>query len=163
MYYTIFLIISSLLLLPAIFLVFIPAFPALWYMFFVASAFALFDGFVHISFAGLAILAGIVLLSMIVDTLSGIVGAKYGGASKKSLIYGFVGIIIGTVLFFPFFPFGGLLGLFGGVLIAEFVAHRNQNMALKAATGSLIGTFVGMVINCLLAITFVITFLIFVI
>ncbi len=159
MYYSIFLIISSLLLVPAIFLVFIPAFPALWYMLFVASAFALFDGFVHISLTGLAILAGIVLLSMLVDTLSGIVGAKYGGASKKSIIYGFVGIIVGTVLFFPL---GGLLGLFGGVLIAEFMAHRNQNLALKAATGSLIGTFVGMVINCILAISFLVTFLVFV-
>lgn len=159
MYYSIFLIISSLLLLPAIFLVFIPAFPALWYMFFVASAFALFDGFAHISLAGLSILGGIVLLSMIVDTLSGIVGAKYGGASKKSLIYGFVGIIIGTVLFFPF---GGLLGLFGGILLAEFMAHRDQGLALKAATGSLIGTFVGMILNCLLAIAFLVTFLIFV-
>lgn len=159
MYYSIFLIISSILLLPAIFLVFIPTFPALWYMFFVASAFALFDEFTHISWAGLGILGGIVLLSMLIDTLAGIVGAKYGGASKKSLIYGFVGIIVGTVLYFPF---GGLFGLFGGVLLAEFMAHRNQSLALKAATGSLIGTFVGMVLNCLLAITFLITFLIFV-
>lgn len=159
MYYSIFLIISSLLLLPAIFLVFIPTFPALWYMFFVASAFALFDGFTHISWAGLGILGGIVILSMLVDTLAGIVGAKYGGASKKSLIYGFVGIIIGTVLFFPF---GGLLGLFGGILLAEFITHRNQDIALKAATGGLIGTLVGMILNCILAITFLVLFLVFV-
>ncbi|TAK58096.1 DUF456 domain-containing protein [Patescibacteria group bacterium] len=159
MYYSIFLIISSLLLLPAIFLVFIPVFPALWYMFFVACAFALFDGFTHMSWMGLGILASIVLLSVLVDMLSGIVGAKYGGASKKSLIYGFVGIIIGTVLFFPF---GGLLGLFGGVLLAEFLTHRNKEVALKAATGSLVGTFVGMIINCFLAVSFLIVFLIFV-
>lgn len=157
MYYSIFLTISSLLLLPAIFLVFIPAFPALWYMFFVASAFALFDGFTHISGFGLSILGGIVLLSMVVDTLAGIVGAKYGGASRKSLVYGFVGIVIGTVLFFPL---GGLLGLFGGVLLAEFIAHRDKDVALKAATGSVIGTFVGMMINCLLAICFIVVFLI---
>jgi len=158
MYYTIFLIISALMLVPAIFLVFIPTFPALWYMFFVASAFALFDGFQNLSWLGLGILGTIVLLSMVIDTLAGIVGAKYGGASKKSLIYGFVGIIIGTVLFFPF---GGLLGLFGGVLLAEFLAHRDQNIALKAATGSLIGTVVGMILNCILAITFLILFLVF--
>ncbi len=160
MYYTIFLIISAVMLVPAIFLVFIPTFPALWYMFFVASAFALFDGFQNLSWTGLGILGAIVLLSMIIDTLAGIVGAKYGGASKKSLIYGFVGIIVGTVLFFPF---GGLLGLFGGVLLAEFIAHKNQDIALKAATGSLIGTVVGMMLNCLLAITFLVLFLIFVI
>ena len=128
-------------------------------MFFITCLFAFIDGFTHITLSGLGILGIIVLLSMLIDTLAGIVGAKYSGASKKSLIYGFIGVIVGTALFFPF---GGILGLFGGVLLGELLQQRSSRVALKSATGSVIGTFAGMVINCLLAITFLILFLIFV-
>lgn len=148
----------SLVLFATACLVFIPLFPALSLMFALALAFVAFDQFLHISATGLAILAGIWILSVGIDYLSGILGAKYGGASAKSILWGVVGMVLGSLFFIPF---GSFAGLFLGVLIAEFVAHNDRYKAFKAASGGVIGSLVGVAINALLAVTFLILFIIF--
>ncbi|MEK9131950.1 MAG: DUF456 domain-containing protein [Patescibacteria group bacterium] len=139
-------------------LVLIPLFPALSLMFALALAFVAFDQFLHISATGLAILAGIWVLSVCIDYASGILGAKYGGASAKSILWGVIGMVLGSLFFIPF---GSFAGLFLGVLIAEFVAHKNEMRAFKAASGGAIGSLVGVAINALLALTFLTLFIIF--
>jgi uncharacterized protein YqgC (DUF456 family) len=55
-----------------------------------------------------------------------------------------VGAIIG-LLVFP--PFGGLVGLFFGILFAEW-GHKDGSLnPLKTASSAIIGTVLGMVIN----------------
>ncbi|HJO89688.1 MAG: DUF456 domain-containing protein [Candidatus Pacebacteria bacterium] len=93
-----------------------------------------------------------------IDYFSGIIGAKYSGASKKGLLFGFLGLILGFI-FLP--PFGGFVGLFVGILIAEFIIKGNEIMALKTAAGSLIGIATGIFINILLAIAFFVLFVLF--
>ncbi|OQA03533.1 MAG: hypothetical protein BWY68_00712 [bacterium ADurb.Bin400] len=96
--------------------------------------------------------------SIAVDYFAGILGARYGGASKKAVLYGFVGLILGLVLL-P--PFGGIIGLFAGVAIAEWYSHRNKQRAVKAAAGSLIGSLTGILINLTLALLLLVLFIIF--
>lgn len=151
MSHTLLLIVSILLMLPGIGFVFIPMFPAIPYMFVVALCFGLLDSFTHISPFSFWILGSVVVISILVDQLSGIIGAKYGGASRKALIFGFFGAIIGTCIL-P--PFGGLLGIFSGVLLAELLLNKSRHDSIRAATGAIIGSVTGMVINVFLALLF---------
>ena len=150
----------SVLIFIGILMVFVPMLPALFYMFVMAIIFSIINGFAIITPWQLLILGGILLLGFINDMFSGILGAKWSGASRKSMVYGFIGLIVGVIIL-P--PFGGIAGLFAGVLIAELILGKTKEIAFKAATGSLIGVITGMIINLILALTFFVLFLIFII
>ena len=132
--------------------VFVPIIPALGYMFVIALIFAFLNGFTYITLVNLLTLAGLVAISVLIDYLSGVLGARYGGARRQSVVWGLVGTVIGFVVF-P--PLGGIMGLFLGILISELVHHRPQDKALRAATAGVIGSMVGIGINALLALVFV--------
>ncbi len=152
-------ILFSTLIFPGMILVLIPGMPAIPYMFLVALIFGFVDKFQNISPRNLIVLGVIVLLSIAVDYAAGILGAKYGGASKKSIIFGFLGSLLGTLLL-P--PFGGIVGIFAGVLIAEFMQFYDHKKAVKAASYTLAGSIAGLLVNFLLAIIFFTLFLVFV-
>ncbi len=152
-------IIFSILLLPAIFLTVLPMVPAISYMFFVSLLYGLIDGFNNLSFGEVGILGIIFALSLVVDYSAGVLGAKYAGAAKKSLLYGIIGLVIGTILF-P--PFGGIPGLFLGVLVSEIFLNKETRKALKSAVGSLAGTLAGVFVNFILAVILFISFIFFV-
>lgn len=155
---TVLVIIFSILLLPGLAGVFLPLLPGIPFMFVIALIYALIDRFQHLEGNELMILGGIAVLSLIVDYCSGIIGAKYGGASKKAILYGIIGLIVGVILL-P--PFGGILGLFLGVLIAEIIQHRQGKRAIKAATGSVLGSILGIAANLVLGLLFIILFVLF--
>lgn len=148
----------TLLLAPGLFMVFIPMMPAMSYMFLTALIFGFIDHFAHLTLYNLIPLGAILLGSVVVDYLAGILGAKYGGASKTGIKYGLIGLLVGVIIF-P--PFGGLAGLFGGVLMAELLSRRTKQEAIKAATGSLLGSVSGTFVNAFLAFVFFVLFIIF--
>lgn len=154
-------IIFSLLIIPGVFLVFIPFLPALTYMLIVALVFGVIDGFVHLSPVELAILGILTILSLIVDWGAGILGARYGGAHVKSIFWGIVGAVIGT---FIFFPFGGLVGLFVAILLSGIYYEPDRtDRAVRSAAGALMGTALGMAVNAILAVLFFACFVLFII
>lgn len=148
---------AALLMIPGLVGLFIPILPGIPFMLLVAITYGAITSFTSLSGSEIGILAIIALASVAVDYLGGVLGAKFSGASAKALGAGFLGMIVGLFLL-P--PFGGLLGLFGGVLIAE-LRIKNRHEALRAATGSLIGSLAGITINLLLAFVFIILFLTF--
>lgn len=152
------LILFALAMLPGIIGVIIPILPGVPYMFVLALAYGFIDHFQHLTAIDWLILGGLTVLSVIVDYFSGLLGAKYGGASAKSAMAGFAGLILGLVLF-P--PFGGIIGLFAGVLISELLLHNNRKKAFKAASGSLLGSLSGIIINLLISLLFLVLFIVF--
>ena len=154
----IFIIIASILMLAGIASVFLFVFPSLPAMFIIALAFGFIDHFQHLRGTELIILGAIALLAEIIDFISGVWGAKIGGASRNSIIFGIIGLIAGLIIF-P--PFGGIIGLFLGVAISELVSFGSFYKALKAGGGGLLGSIVGMIIKLLLAIIFLVCFIIF--
>jgi len=149
--YYIYVIIFSLLMLPGIAGIFIPALPGIPLMFLLALVLGFIDKFSHLTISNVVILLIITLASVAIDYFSGILGAKYGGASGKSMLWGILGLIVGVILF-P--PFGGFFGLFLAVIISELVLHGNNKKAIRAASGSLLGTLAGIIINLILALLF---------
>jgi len=151
-------ILFGFLMLPGLAMTFVPMLPAFWYLLAVAAVFGVIEGFSYFTLHNLGILAGIVVLSALVDWSAGLLGAKFGGAAWGSLLFGIAGSLIGFVIF-P--PLGVFPGLFIGVLAGELSRKRNGEQAVHAATGALIGSFVGITINTMLALAFLALFLIF--
>lgn len=152
-------IIASILLGLGIILTAIPTVPGMLFMFLIVLIYGIADKFETMNPWFLALFGGLVLVAILTDYASGIVGAKFGGASKKSILAGLIGMLIGLVIF-P--PFGLFIGLFLGVLTAEIIQAKKSKDALKAASYSFIGTLAGMVLNVVLAIAFLVSFLIIV-
>lgn len=151
--------IFSVLLLPGFAGVFLPL-PSIPYMFGITLVFGFLDQWQHLSYIDLTILGILMLISFAAEYLTGLIGAKYGGAAKISIIFGLLGMLIGLIVF-P--PFGGIAGLFLGILVSEFIHFNDHIKALKAASGGLIGTLAGMLISLVLAILYVVLFVVFVI
>ena len=151
-------IICAILMLPGIAGVIIPAVPGIPYMFIVALVYSILTKFSTIDSTEIIVLAIITVASLVVDYSTGLLGAKYGGAGKKSLFWGLSGSIIGTIIF-P--PLGGIAGLFIAILLAEILAKNDHKKALKAASGGLLGSLAGIIINICLAITYLVCFLFF--
>ncbi len=154
-----FAIIIAVLLFFLMLLTLLPSVPGILFMFIAVVVYGLVDGFSTLDPWHLAIFGGITALSMAVDYFSGIIGAKLGGASKKAVLFGLIGLVIGLISF-P--PLGAFAGLFAGVFIAELVQFRDHMRALKAASFSLAGAAAGMIINICLAVIFWAIFLILV-
>lgn len=127
-------IISIILMLVGVLGVILPALPGILLMFVVALALAVYDGFQHITTVNLIILGVISLASLAIDYLSGLVGGRYFGATRKGIIGGLIGMVLGTIFFAPV---GTFLGLFLGILIAEIIAGMDQKKQLGLLQGGL--------------------------
>lgn len=152
------LVMAALLIAPGILMAFIPMLPALSYMFVIALVYAIYGGFTIVTGTEIAVLLAIVVVSIVIDHSAGILGAKYGGAHTKSLLWGMLCAVIGTFIL-P--SFGTFIGLFVGVLGAELYYKKSHDQALKAAGSALLGTAVGVIVNVALAATFTGLFLYF--
>ncbi len=146
------LFITFLLLVGSMFMTLIPALPALPFMFLTVFGYAVVTKFTTLSAGNLLILFVVMAVSVLVDMLAGILGAKYGGAGKKSLLYGFIGMLLGTLIM-P--PFGSLLGLFAGVVLSEILTFKDHHKAIRAATGAVLGVVFGIMVNFGLAFIFI--------
>lgn len=151
-------LVFGLLLLPALVMALVPMFPAFWYLMLVTAVFLILDGFAHITTANLLILIGIFGLSILIDWSTGLLGAKFGGAAWKSVLYGGLGSAIGLFIV-P--PLGIFAGLFTGVLVGELMRRRSRTEALRAASGALIGSLAGVIGSFVLALAFIILALAF--
>jgi len=151
-------IISAILILPGFLGIFLPLLPGIPFMFMIALIYAVITKFSILSGVEIGYLLGLMVLSLLVDFLSGLLGAKMGWASGKSLLIGVLGILLGTLML-P--PFGGILGMFLGVLVGEIYFMGRSTTAIKSAKGALLGALTGMLINLLIGLTFVILFLVF--
>jgi hypothetical protein len=135
---------------------FIPMLPALSYMFVIALVFGLYDRFATLTGGEIVVLLAIVGVSVIVDHTAGLLGAKYGGAHTKSLLWGMLGAFIGL---FTLPVLGSFIGLFFGVLVSELYYNKHHVKALKAASGAVLGSAAGVGINTILSIIFLLAFI----
>mgnify|MGYP005813114659 CR=1 FL=1 len=91
-----------------------------------------------------ALLAG---LSLVLDYLTTVLGARLYGASARGVWGALIGSVVG-VFFFP--PFGFLLGAGVGAIGAELITGRSWQDAVRAGLGTLIGSLGGVAVKLLL-------------
>jgi hypothetical protein len=152
-------ILFTVLLFLGVMLTCIPTLPGIPVMFGTIFVYALVDGFETLQPWHLAVFGALALLSIAIDYSSGLIGAKLGGASKKALLFGILGLFIGLIAF-P--PLGAFIGLFLGVFVAELVQFKDHHRALKAASYSLVTTVIGALANVAIAIGCFVGFMIIV-
>lgn len=118
----------------------LPGIPLVWLGLFI---YAVFTGFDVISVTAVVVFFVIMLLTLALDFLAPVFGAKKYKATKLGMLGAFLGMMIGL---FTLGFWGVILGPFVGALLGELIASRRPVIALKAA----IGTFVGFVFGTLL-------------
>ena len=87
----------------------------------------------------LIVLAGIMVLSLVMDFGATWFGAKKLGATWKGILGAVVGVIVGLFFGVP----GIIIGPFVGAVAFELVGGRDLGAATKAGMGALIGLLVG--------------------
>jgi hypothetical protein len=144
-------------LLPGFLAVVFPIFPGVLYMLIVAVVYGFVTNFEQVSGNWFWLFGLLALTSIIVDYTSGVLGSKFGGATKKAILWGFLGALIGT---FTIPLVGSLVGLFVGIAAAELSQLRSLQQTFKAASSGVLGSLLGIVVNFLIALTFFISFIV---
>ena len=120
----------------------------------------------------LAVAVVVLLLSVVIDTLGSLWGAKQAGASSWGQIGAFAGLALGFFGLLPALPIGGpLLGIIFGPAVGAFCgefAYRLRShtpfivgarRSLKATVGIVLGSVISSIIQGVLALVAVIVFL----
>lgn len=107
------------------------------------------SGFEHVGFWTLLILGKLTLLSVLIDLLSSLLGARRSGASTA----GIVGAGLGAVAGLAFGLAGVLLGPFVGAVLGEVVHGRRIDHASRVGVGTWIGMVVGTAAKVAIAFT----------
>ena len=153
--HTLIIIVVILLLLAGMAGTVVPFIPGIPLVFIGIAAYGWYDNFQTIDAQYLIVLACLTLLSVFMDYLSTMLGAKYFGSTKQGTWGALLGTVIGLFLF-P--PIGIIAGPFVGAIIGESMAGKDSRAALKVALGTVAGLFTGMLFNVILAIGMVLSF-----
>jgi uncharacterized protein YqgC (DUF456 family) len=114
----------------------VPAIPGPFLIWFTMLVYAWIDKFEAISPAWMAILTVIFVVIASADIWMGMLGAKVAGTSRRAMVYGIIGGIVG---FFVFNFFGAIAGYALGILLGQYQIYRDWRKAIKASVGSLAG------------------------
>lgn len=140
-------LLAGLLILAGIAGTILPALPGLPLVFAGMLLAAWAGDFERVGVAMLVLLGLLTLLSLAVDFVATMMGAKRVGASKLALAGSVVGTFVG--LFF------GLIGLFAGpfigALAGELIHSRKVGLATKVGVGTWVGILMGTVLKVGLA------------
>lgn len=127
--------------------VILPALPGLPLVFAGMLLAAWAGDFQQIGWVTLVVLGLLTLLSVGVDFLATLIGAKRVGASKKALL----GAVLGTFAGLFFGPIGLFAGPFVGALLGELWHGREIGQAAKVGLGTWLGILLGTVLKLGLA------------
>lgn len=97
------------------------------------------DRFEKVGWFPLVIIGVLTVLTLVVDFLATMLGAKRVGASGLALFGAAVGTIAGLFFGLP----GVILGPFVGAVVGEYLARRNHEQAVKVGVGTWIGLLLG--------------------
>jgi uncharacterized protein YqgC (DUF456 family) len=112
------------------------------------------DGFRHVGWFPLAIIAVLAVLSWVADFVASLLGAKRVGASPLALLGAAIGGIAGIFLGIP----GLIFGPFIGAALGEILARRGLRQAGKVALGTWLGLVAAAVAKVVLAFLMIATF-----
>lgn len=97
------------------------------------------DRFEKVGWFPLVVIGVLTVLTLVVDFLATMLGAKRVGASGLALFGAAVGTIAGLFFGLP----GVILGPFVGAVLGEYLARRNHEQAVKVGIGTWIGLLLG--------------------
>jgi uncharacterized protein YqgC (DUF456 family) len=130
------LVCASLIILVGLIGTVLPILPGAPLIFVGAFLYALVEGFQAVGWPTLVVLGVLALLATTADLWASSVGARMGGASGWSVVFGLLGGFVGLLVFsLP----GAILGALAAVILTEIVHQDDWRQALKAGTGWIVG------------------------
>lgn len=135
----------------------VPGLPDTILIFAGALIYAAFTKFQDVSVTTILILAGLTILTNILDWVGTIYGAKKFGATK----YGIIGAVIGGLFGFIFLSFIGLIifAVIGTVISEIYIAKKEYKDAFRAGAGTLIGVIASSFIKIIIAMAMIVIFI----
>jgi uncharacterized protein len=121
----------------------VPILPGTMMIFAGISLVAWWSDFVIIGVPVLVLTGILVIVSLVVDFLASVVGAKRVGASSLALWGATLGSFVGMFFMIP----GIILGPFVGAFVGEYLAQSNASQATRAGLGTWLGLLVGTVLK----------------
>lgn len=98
--------------------------------------------------AFLIAMGALTLLTVVLDYVLPMAGAKKYGSTKRGFWGAFFGMVIGIILF-P--PFGMIIGAFLGAVTGEVTAGKKNTEALKAGWGVFLGVITALILKLLVS------------
>lgn len=135
----------------------LPILPGIPFIFAAALFYGWYEGFTVINSGYLIVLGIITAISILFSYLSTVLGTRHFGASKWGSVGAISGLFFGLIMF-P--PIGIIIGPLLGAFIGEYLTQKDSDQAIRASVGALIGLFSGIVVNLLIAVGMVISFII---
>lgn len=127
----------------------IPSTPLIWTGVFI---YAFYDGFENLGWSLLSIFAILTIISLVLDYLGGVIGAKKYGATRWGLIGSAIGGIAG-------FFMGGIVGLifgpFFGAVFFELIFGKDLRGAFKSGVGTLVGFLGGVIVKLVISVVMI--------
>jgi uncharacterized protein YqgC (DUF456 family) len=122
-----------------------------------AFIYAWYTGFSVITWKILAVLAGLTLISQVLDHLASIYGARRFGASRWGMLGAFLGGVVG--IFIGGFA-GIFLGPFLGAVLFEWIHGARIQVSLRIGWGTALGLLGGVLGKLLIALWMIGIFLV---
>ncbi|MGE5672776.1 MAG: DUF456 domain-containing protein [Mycobacterium leprae] len=134
----------------------VPALPGIPLIWVAMLGYGWYNGFHAISWSFLVVTLVLAVLCQVAEQYARAWGAKRFGAGRA----GAWGAVIGSLVGLFFMPIGLLLGPFLGATLAELLAGRSGQEALRAGWGGLLGVLGSVAVNFIVALTLVIAFVV---
>ena len=119
----------------------LPGLPGTPLVFLAAVGHRLYFGQASVSNLVLGVLAGLMVVSLLLDFAATALGAKKFGATWRGAVGAVVGGLCGLLLFFP----GIILGPFIGALLFELLGGKEFKAAASAGAGATLGLLLGLI------------------
>lgn len=122
----------------------VPLLPGILLIWLTILVYAILSGFAAVTPLGLAIHTLIALVTGTSDLWMSLLGARTGGASKRAILFGIAGAVIGT---FVLPLFGTIIGYALGILLGEYQKREDWEAALRAGLSGLAGWGIATVVQ----------------
>lgn len=121
----------------------IPAIPSTTLVLLAAVGHKLWFGEASVGIGAMVFLVVVTAISLVLDYLATMIGAKRLGATWRGILGSCVGALLGA--FIPIFFIGIFIGTFAGAVLFEMMGGREMKEATRAGLGALIGLLAGAV------------------
>jgi uncharacterized protein YqgC (DUF456 family) len=114
----------------------VPLIPGTLLIWLAVLVYVLANGITAVGWPSFIIITLIAITTGTADIWMSLLGAKTGGASRRAMLLGFVGAIVGSFIF-PLL--GTVIGYGAGILLGEYQKAGDWEAAWKASIGGLAG------------------------
>ena len=122
----------------------LPGIPLAWLGLFI---YALGTGFDRISIITIIVFFILMVLTLLLDLVAPMLGARKYKASKYGILGAFLGFTVGI---FVFGVWGIILGPFVGALLGELITKRQLKPAFRSALGAFLGFVAGTLLKIII-------------